>query len=135
MPDRRRLLTAGFTLAASSALAQTPTRPLRAVVPFPPGGGVDAFARAFTLGLAAALGQPVGRERDPAMPEVPTLDATAAPGRLDDLRAGPDQHVGAPDGRHAVLGDGVDLHLDLAGAVEYRRSTAALRACCFHTEA
>lgn len=37
---------------------------------------------------------------------------------LDDLAGGPDQYVGIPDRRHAVLGQTVDLHTLAAGLVE-----------------
>ncbi len=36
-----------------------PTRPIRYVVPFPPGGGTDVSARAMAPAMAAALGQQV----------------------------------------------------------------------------
>lgn len=65
-PITRRVITRGIlgtTLAAVSALpgkAQSwPTRPIRLVVPFPPGGGVDAVGRILAEPLTQALGQAV----------------------------------------------------------------------------
>lgn len=46
--------------ATSTALAQTyPSRPVRLIVPFPPGGAVDAYARSIQPALSENLGQPV----------------------------------------------------------------------------
>ncbi|HEX2542393.1 MAG TPA: tripartite tricarboxylate transporter substrate-binding protein [Caldimonas sp.] len=66
-PGRRRLLraaAAGSALAAPFALpiarAQAwPTRPVTFIVPFPAGGGTDAFARPLTAVLSKNLGKQV----------------------------------------------------------------------------
>lgn len=57
-----RCIVAAVTMLAcvSQANAQTwPTKPIRLIVNFPPGGTTDLMARAFTPKLAEALGQPV----------------------------------------------------------------------------
>jgi tripartite-type tricarboxylate transporter receptor subunit TctC len=53
------LLAAPFFAAPGARAQGFPGRPVRAVVPFPPAGGVDVFARAFVPAFAAALGQSV----------------------------------------------------------------------------
>ncbi|MBY0338454.1 MAG: tripartite tricarboxylate transporter substrate binding protein [Acetobacteraceae bacterium] len=58
MTNRRSLLLAAATLPlAAPALAQG--RAIRAIVPFPPGGGVDVFGRTLAPALSQALGVPV----------------------------------------------------------------------------
>jgi len=49
-----------YALVSESALAQAwPAKPIRMLVPFPPGGGVDYAARIVGKHLADRLGQPV----------------------------------------------------------------------------
>jgi tripartite-type tricarboxylate transporter receptor subunit TctC len=58
---RRLFATAGLALAAGLAMAQPswPSKPIRLVVPFPPGGIVDTVARQLQPRLQAALGQTI----------------------------------------------------------------------------
>jgi tripartite-type tricarboxylate transporter receptor subunit TctC len=54
------LIAACLVGAASPALAQDyPARPIRFVVPYPPGGGTDVIARIVQPRLTEALGQPI----------------------------------------------------------------------------
>lgn len=54
-------LSAVALLAGSAAWAQKnyPTRPVRMVIPFPPGGNVDVFARVLYRQVESELGQPI----------------------------------------------------------------------------
>ena len=54
-------LCAGWALhGAAPANAQAyPTRPIKVVVPFPPGGPTDGMARIISVRLGAVLGQPI----------------------------------------------------------------------------
>ena len=42
---------------AAGAEASYPSRPIRLVLPYPPGGGIDALARVLAPKLSAAMGQ------------------------------------------------------------------------------
>ena len=63
MPITRRttLALAGATLAAPARAQGTdfPSRPLRMIIPFPPGGGSDILGRLLAQRIGDALGQPV----------------------------------------------------------------------------
>ena len=71
--QRRHLLTAALGVAGSALVAPSsqaqgtayPVRPIKLVVGFPPGGGIDFTARAIQPGLEAALGQPIVIEYKP----------------------------------------------------------------------
>src|SRR5688572_6529897 len=56
-----RLLILGLLLAAGGVHAQQsyPTKPIRLIVPFPPGGQTDVVARIMAQRLTDAFGQPV----------------------------------------------------------------------------
>lgn len=66
---RRHLLLGTTGLGLGTAQAQAPeafpSRPIRAVVPSPPGGPPDLILRAIGPGLQATLGQPVTTENRP----------------------------------------------------------------------
>src|SRR5262249_47946405 len=52
------VLVCGVLLDGSAALAQEyPTKSVRIILPFPPGGGTDVFARVLAVRLTEALGQ------------------------------------------------------------------------------
>jgi len=81
---------AALLAVASLANAQTPTeaggypnRPVRVIVPFPPGGGIDLAMRIIGQELGDALGQPV------------VIDNRSGAGGVIGTEAGA---KGAPDG-------------------------------------
>ncbi len=56
----RRVALAGFVVLAQAAQAQDwPQKPVRFIVPYPPGGGTDVIARIIQEPLSRALGQQV----------------------------------------------------------------------------
>ena len=56
----RAVALAAFAIASQAALAQSfPARPVRIVVPFPPGGGADALTRIMQPSLMKTWAQPI----------------------------------------------------------------------------
>lgn len=76
-------------LFSGAANAQYPSKPIRLVVPFPPGGAADLTARFVSQPLSIALGQPV------------VLDYKAG---ADGAIAGSDVMRAAPDGYTLLFG-------------------------------
>lgn len=63
--NRRKVLLGVAATALATAIPATvrgqqkyPTKPVKVIVPFPPGGNADSTARIFTEALSAQLGQP-----------------------------------------------------------------------------
>ncbi len=80
----RFAIAMGAAVAGAGALAW-PTQPIRLVVPYGPGTGVDILARQFATQLPAALGQPVVVENVPG--------AAGTIGSENVARADPDGHT------------------------------------------
>ncbi|RYY87140.1 MAG: tripartite tricarboxylate transporter substrate binding protein, partial [Comamonadaceae bacterium] len=81
-PIRRRMLQAAAALAATftlSAFAQGgyPDRPIRVVVPYPPGGNTDVIARDVMRRLSARLGQPIVVDNKPGANSILGTDLVA----------------------------------------------------------
>ena len=100
MNSRRTILLAGAASAlgarAGAQPSPYPSRPLRWIVPFPPGGPTDAFSRPVAAKLAEVLGQPVVCENVPG--------AGASIGMERVARSAPDGYtIGlATTGTHAI---------------------------------
>jgi tripartite-type tricarboxylate transporter receptor subunit TctC len=93
--NRRSFIAGALTLCASSAtsaLGQSgyPNRPVRLIVPYPPGGGTDFFARLVGAAMAQSLGQPIIVENRPGAATMIGAEAVAR---------------SAPDGYTFLLGD------------------------------
>lgn len=96
-------LALGMSLAATAAAAY-PDRPIRMMVPFPPGSITDVVARSLGQGMSAQLGQPVVVENKPG--------ANGIIGTNDVARAKPDGYTLVVVGV-STAASGVSLFKDL----------------------
>jgi tripartite-type tricarboxylate transporter receptor subunit TctC len=85
LPRRALLATLAVPAVARAQSDAFPTRQVRFVVPFPPGGGLDALARALADRLQAIWRQPVVVDNRPGGSTVPGTDIVA--------KAPPDGHT------------------------------------------
>jgi tripartite-type tricarboxylate transporter receptor subunit TctC len=81
----RFVVAAAFAAFAAAAGAQYPDRPIRLIVPFPPGGAAELGARIFTQPLGQALGQTVVVETKPGADGAIAAEAV--------MRAAPDGYT------------------------------------------
>jgi len=78
LPRRTFLAATALALTAGHARAQSyPNRPIKLVVPFPPGGSADALARTIGERIGKAMGQPVVVENKPGAGGIPGASAVA----------------------------------------------------------
>ena len=75
---KRTLLLLGLVLFTTLANAQAwPSRPVRLIIPFPPGGGTDLASRSVANKISEAIGQPVVPENRPGAGGTIGADAVA----------------------------------------------------------
>ncbi len=85
-----------FVLAFGSCFAQGyPSKPIRWVLPFVPGGGTDIISRAIAPQLSSAMGQPVVTENRPANSGLIAADQVA--------KAPPDGYTIMTGGNSALM--------------------------------
>jgi tripartite-type tricarboxylate transporter receptor subunit TctC len=92
---RAVLMAAGMAVAMAAAAENFPSKPMRMVLPNPPGGTVDVVARAVALGIAPALGQPVVIEAKPGGNNVIGCEVVA--------RSAPDGYTMLMGGTHITI--------------------------------
>jgi tripartite-type tricarboxylate transporter receptor subunit TctC len=77
LPRRAASAILLLALCGTAAAQSFPNRPVRLVIGFPPGGGIDIVARLMAPGLGETLGQPVIVENRPGAGGTVGMDAVA----------------------------------------------------------
>lgn len=93
------LLAAMLPLSTPTGAQPYPSKPIRLIVPYPAGGGTDAFARAFGAKMGEILGQPVIIENKPGASSIIGAEFVAK---------------SAPDGYTMLLGDNATYALNVS---------------------
>jgi tripartite-type tricarboxylate transporter receptor subunit TctC len=94
----RLIAAAALGVATGLCAAQEyPAKPIRMIIPYPPGGGTDFFARTLGAKLTEALGQPIVMENRPGAAGVIGADAAAK---------------AAPDGYTIFIGQASNLAIN-----------------------
>jgi tripartite-type tricarboxylate transporter receptor subunit TctC len=121
----KRLLAVALGLALGAlplggAVAQStvyPSKPIKIIVPFDPGGGTDAVATAFVDELSQRLGKPVIKSNHPGSNSI--IGTTLL------VKSPPDGHTR----RSYVVGnDGGDLHQSISLSEHALQDAGGLRA-------
>lgn len=91
------LAAVGLSVASVAAFAQSayPNRPIRLVLPYPPGGGTDIVARLLSQKMSQSMGQPVIVDNKPGASTIIGTDQVA--------KAAPDGYtIGLITDSHAI---------------------------------
>src|SRR3972149_4160736 len=99
----RITVTLAALALAHAASAQYPSKPIRYIVPFPPGGIADIAARVISPKLAEALGQPVVVEQ--------RVGAGGNIGAEAGVRADPDGYTLLSAAPPVAIAQSLDRHL------------------------
>jgi tripartite-type tricarboxylate transporter receptor subunit TctC len=76
-PSYVLLIVVTLLFTANPSFAQYPDKPIRMVLPFPPGGGTDGLARVLAPKMSQAMGQPIVIDNRPGAGGVAAAELVA----------------------------------------------------------
>jgi tripartite-type tricarboxylate transporter receptor subunit TctC len=76
-PSYVLLFVVALLLTTNPSFAQYPDKPIRVVLPFPPGGGTDGLARVILPKMSQAMGQPIVIDNRPGAGGVAAAEVVA----------------------------------------------------------